>query len=282
MKILVTGVSGQLGYDVIKELQLRNIECMGADRNEFDFTNKQATNDYIKAYNPDAVIHCGAYTAVDKAEDEPDLCMKVNVDGTYNIARVCKEIHASLMYISTDYVFDGTKKGVYEVCDQTNPQNVYGKSKLGGEEVIRDLLENNFIVRISWAFGVNGNNFIKTMLRLAQENPVINVVDDQFGSPTYTHDLARLLCDMIVTEKYGTYHATNSGTCSWYEFAKQIFSDAGKKTIVNPVSSKQYKTKAKRPRNSCLSKAKLSEAGFEPLRDWHEALAEYIKVLERE
>ena len=214
MKILVTGVGGQLGYDVIKELEKRNIECIGADRAEFDITDFEATHKFITNYIPDVVVHCSAYTAVDKAEDELELCYLVNAVGTENIAGICKEIDAKMLYISTDYVFDGTKDGFYEVDDEPNPINVYGKTKLAGEKVVQGILEKYFIVRISWVFGINGNNFVKTMLSLGKERGELSVVADQVGSPTYTADLAPLLVDMIQTDKYGIYHATNEGECS--------------------------------------------------------------------
>ncbi len=282
MKVLVTGVKGQLGYDVVRELNRRKISCLGADRNDFDITDEKTTKKFIFTYMPDVIIHCSAYTAVDKAEDEPILCRRVNVDGTRNIAEACKQIHARMVYISTDYVFDGDKDGFYDVDDDTNPQNVYGQTKYDGEQAVRNILTDYFIVRTSWAFGINGSNFVKTILRLAKENKALNIVGDQYGSPTFTQDLAGLLCDMIETEKYGTYHATNSGICSWAEFAEQIIRDAGLKIPVNHISTADYRTKAHRPHNSRLSKAKLLESGFKPLRDWHDALRAYIELLERE
>ncbi|MGI6093745.1 MAG: dTDP-4-dehydrorhamnose reductase, partial [Negativicutes bacterium] len=227
MKILVTGVAGQLGYDVIKVLKQRNIECFGTDIAEFDITDFNATNAFITEYHPDAIIHCAAYTAVDKAEDNQEICQAVNVRGTENIAKVCKAIGAKMMYISTDYVFPGTGEKYYEVDDPTGPLSVYGQTKLDGENTVRSIINKHFIVRISWVFGKNGNNFVKTMLRLGKEREEVNVVCDQIGSPTYTADLAPLLCDMVVTEKYGTYHAANEGVCSWAEFAEEIFRQAG-------------------------------------------------------
>lgn len=279
MKILVTGFKGQLGYDVIKVLEERKIECLGVDREEFDITDFNAVEKFIKAYAPDAVIHCSAYTAVDKAEDELELCRKVNSDGPKNIAQVCKAIDAKMIYISTDYVFPGTGENYYEVDDETVPVSVYGLTKLEGEKAVKALLDKYFIVRISWVFGKNGNNFIKTMLRLGKERDEINVVSDQIGSPTYTADLARLLCDMVVTEKYGTYHATNEGICSWAEFAEEIFKTAGLKTKVNYITTDQYPAKAKRPFNSRMSKKKLDENGFERLPDWKDALDRYLKEI---
>ncbi|NLU32709.1 MAG: dTDP-4-dehydrorhamnose reductase [Clostridiaceae bacterium] len=279
MKVLVTGVKGQLGHDVLRALQLRNIECLGADIGEFDITDAKAAADFIKGYRPDAVIHCSAYTAVDKAEDDRELCIAVNAGGTRNIASVCREIDARMVYISTDYVFPGSGSNEYEVDDPTGPLNVYGKSKLDGELVVKELLRKYFIVRISWVFGKNGNNFVKTMLRIGKERSEVNVVCDQVGSPTYTADLAELLCDMVVTEKYGTYHATNEGFCSWAEFAQEIFRLAGYSTRVNPILTSEYPTKATRPINSRMSKKSLDYAGFKRLPPWQDALARYLEEM---
>ncbi|MCC8158702.1 MAG: dTDP-4-dehydrorhamnose reductase [Phascolarctobacterium sp.] len=276
MKVLVTGANGQLGYDVVNELRHRNIKCIGTGRQQFDITDYAAAKQFIEDYLPDAVIHCGAYTAVDRAEDEPELCYKVNVIGTENIAKICKKINAKMMYISTDYVFDGTKEGVYEVDDIPNPQNMYGKTKLEGEVAVQRLLNKYFIVRISWVFGSNGNNFVKTMLRLGQEKEVIDVVSDQVGSPTYTVDLSKLLVDMIPTDKYGIYHAANEGVCSWAEFAEKIFEISKINVKINHISTQEYLSKAKRPKNSRLSKEKLMEPGFEKLPSWENAVARYM------
>ena len=276
MKVLVTGVSGQLGYDVIKELERCNIDCIGADRVEFDITDFDATYKFIINYMPDAVIHCSAYTAVDKAEDEPELSYLVNTVGTENIAKICKEINAKMVYISTDYVFDGTKDGFYEVDDEPNPINVYGKTKLAGEKAVQKILEKYFIVRISWVFGVNGNNFVKTMLRLGKERSELNIVADQFGSPTYTADVASLLVDMIQTEKYGVYHATNEGECSWAEFAEDIFKAARMEVKVNHITTVEYPTKARRPMNSRMSK-KCIENVFYKLPYYKKALIRYFE-----
>lgn len=276
MKVLVTGANGQLGYDVVKELQKRNIECIGVGREEFDITDADATHNFIAECNLNAVIHCAAYTAVDKAEDEPELCYLVNAVGTENIAKVCKEIDAKMIYISTDYVFDGTKDGAYEVDDEPNPLNVYGKTKLEGEIAVQRILEKYFIVRISWVFGTNGNNFVKTMLRLGKERKELNVVADQVGSPTYTVDLARLLVDMLQTDRYGVYHATNEGYCSWAEFAEEIFKTAGLDVKVNHITSREYPTKAKRPMNSKLSKRRLINNNYKCLPNWKTAVEEYI------
>ena len=276
MKVLVTGIGGQLGYDVIKELEKRSFDCIGADRAEFDITDFEAAHKFITDYMPDAVIHCSAYTAVDKAEDESELCHLVNAVGTENIAKICEEIDAKMIYISTDYVFDGTKDGYYDVDDIPNPLNVYGKTKLEGEIAVQKILEKYFIVRISWVFGINGNNFVKTMLRLGKERSELNIVADQIGSPTYTVDLAILLVYMIQTEKYGIYHVTNEGECSWAEFAEEIFRIAGMNVKVNYITTAEYHTKAKRPKNSRLSKDKLEEYGIHKLPNWQEAVDAYL------
>lgn len=277
MKVLVTGANGQLGYDVVKQLQKQNIECFGAARNDFDITDFTATEKFIVNYMPDVVIHCAAYTAVDKVEDEQGLCYLVNASATENIAQICKKIDAKMVYISTDYIFDGIKDGFYEVDDKPNPVNVYGKTKLLGEQAIQKILNKYFIVRISWIFGEHGNNFVKTMLRLGKEHKELNVVADQYGSPTYTADLAPLLIEMIKTDKYGIYHVTNEGVCSWAEFAEEIFKVARMNVKVNHIATDEYPTKAKRPLNSRLSKEKLKE-NFRELRDWKNALKEYIKI----
>ena len=276
MKVLVTGVKGQLGYDVVKCLEERGIACIGVDKEEFDITDLDVTRAFLKSEVPTAIIHCAAYTAVDKAEDELDICHQVNVEGTCNLAIVCKEMNLKMLYISTDYVFPGTGEQFYEVCDETGPLGQYGKTKLEGEQAVKELLEQYFIVRISWVFGKNGGNFVKTMLRLGKEREELNVVADQIGSPTYTKDLAPLLCDMIVSEKYGTYHATNEGICSWAEFAKEIFRLANISIKVNEVTTEQYVTKAKRPKNSRMSKKSLTDAGFSLLPTWQDALERYL------
>lgn len=279
MKIVVTGANGQLGYDVCKVLSTRNIEYKGVDIADFDITDKMAVQQYMETYRPNAVIHCSAWTAVDKAEDEPQKVEMVNVQGTRNIAEACKAIGAKMLYISTDYVFPGIGEHFYEPQDPTGPLSVYGKTKLDGELAVRELLERFFIVRISWVFGKNGNNFVKTMLRLAETREEVSVVCDQIGSPTYTADLAPLLCDMIATDSYGIYHATNEGVCSWAEFAEEIFKVAGKQIRVVPIATEQYPTKAIRPKNSRMSKECLDKAGFHRLPDWHDALARYWKEL---
>lgn len=281
MKVLVTGANGQLGYDIVKELQKQNnIECYGAARKDFDIVDFNATEKFIINYMPDAVIHCAAYTAVDKAEDEQGLCYLVNASATENIAVICKKINAKMLYISTDYVFDGTKDGFYEVDDEPNPINVYGKTKLLGEQAVQRILKKYFIVRISWVFGEHGNNFVKTMLRLGKERKGINVVADQYGSPTYTADLAPLLVEMIQTEKYGIYHATNEGVCTWAEFGEEIFKIAGMDVKVNHITTAEYPTRAKRPLNSRLSKEKIINNKFIIIRAWEKALREFIEQQE--
>ena len=282
MKVLVTGVKGQLGYDVVKELTKRNHEAVGVDIEEMDITDFSAVEKVLTAVKPDAVIHCAAWTAVDAAEDNADKVMKINVDGTANIAKVCKAIDAKMVYISTDYVFDGTGEAPWDPdCKDYAPKNVYGMSKLGGEKAVAEILSKYFIVRIAWVFGKNGNNFIKTMLRLSETHDTLRVVDDQIGTPTYTYDLSRLLVDMIETEKYGYYHATNEGGyISWAEFASEIFKQAKKSTKVIPVTTAEYGlSKAKRPFNSRLDKSKLTLNGFERLPLWQDALKRYLEEL---
>lgn len=280
MKILVTGAHGQLGSDVIKELAARKLPHSGIGRAECDITDGDAVRRCLTTYGPDAVIHCAAYTAVDKAEDDAKLCEAVNAGGTRNIAQACREIGAKMVYIGTDYVFPGTGGNAFETDDPKGPLNIYGRSKLDGETAIKESLENYFIVRISWVFGRNGNNFVKTMLQLGKERDEVNVVGDQIGSPTYTADLAPLLCDMIITEKYGTYHATNEGYCSWAEFAAEIFRQAGCSARVVPIVTLQYPSRAARPLNSRLSKKSLDEVGFRRLPDWRDALKRFLEETE--
>ena len=280
MKVLVTGVKGQLGHDVMNELALRGIEGSGVDVEEMDITDRTACETVISQEKPDAVIHCAAYTAVDAAEDNLELCRKINAEGTRNIARVCKAMDIKMMYISTDYVFNGGGERPWEPDDHREPLNVYGLTKYEGEIAVEQNVQKYFIVRIAWVFGVNGKNFIKTMLRLGKEKGAVSVVNDQIGSPTYTYDLARLLVDMIQTDKYGRYHATNEGLCSWYEFACEIFCQAGMDEVkVTPVDSDGFPAKAKRPSNSRMSKEKLTENGFERLPSWQNALERYLKAL---
>ena len=279
MKVLVTGVKGQLGYDVCRVLNARGIENRGVDIENFDITDADAVNAYIRSSRPDAIIHCSAYTAVDKAEDDAERCERVNAMGPANIAAAANAIGAKMMYISTDYVFPGTGECFYTPDDATGPLSIYGKTKLMGEEAVKSTTDRHFIVRISWVFGKNGGNFVKTMLRLAETKTDLNVVCDQIGSPTYTYDLSLLLCDMIVTDRYGTYHATNEGICSWAEFAKEIMQQAGKTTVIHPIPSSQYPTRAVRPLNSRMSKDKLVENGFSRLPEWKDALSRYLNEL---
>lgn len=279
MKVLVTGVKGQLGYDVVRELTARGIEAVGVDIDEMDITDSASVDRVIRQAAPDAVIHCAAYTAVDAAEENEAVCRRVNADGTRNIAAVCAALSIKMLYISTDYVFDGKGERAWEPDDERAPQSVYGQTKYEGELAVEELLEKFFIVRIAWVFGINGKNFVKTMLKLSETHDTLKVVNDQFGSPTYTYDLARLLADMIVTDKYGVYHATNEGFCSWYEFACAIFEEAGIKMKVVPVSTAEYGAKASRPANSRMSKEKLTQNGFERLPAWQDALHRYIAEL---
>lgn len=281
MKVLVTGAKGQLGTDLMNELEKRGIESIGVDVQEMDITDREACMRVISESKADAVIHCAAYTAVDAAEDNVDLCRKINGEGTRNVALACQATGAKLMYISTDYVFDGQGTRPWEPDDSRSPLNVYGQTKYEGELAVEELVEKFFTVRIAWVFGVAGKNFIKTMLRLGKERGAVSVVDDQVGSPTYTYDLARLLVDIIQTDRYGRYHATNEGFCSWYEFACEIFRQAGMDEVkVTPVSSDQFPVKAVRPANSRMSKAKLAENGFEPLPTWQDALGRFLKEIE--
>lgn len=285
MRVLVTGVKGQLGHDVVIELNKRNHTAIGVDIEEMNITDFSAVEKVLTAEHPDAVIHCAAWTAVDSAEDSinREKVFAINSSGTEYIAKVCKEINAKMLYISTDYVFDGQGETPLKPDDKNfAPLNVYGESKLKGELVVAKTLDKFFIVRIAWVFGINGKNFIKTMLNVAKTHDTVRVVNDQIGTPTYTFDLARLLVDMIETEKYGYYHATNEGGyISWYDFTKEIYRQAGFNVKVIPVSTAEYGlSKAKRPFNSRLDKSKLKESGFTPLPDWKDAVKRYLKELE--
>ncbi len=302
MKVLVTGVAGQLGYDVMNELAKRGYEAVGSDVAEkysgitadekiaqmpyiqMDITNAQAVEEKITSVNPDVVIHCAAWTAVDLAEDDDKVekVRAVNAGGTQNIANVCKKLDCKMIYISTDYVFDGQGETPWEPdCKDYKPMNVYGQTKLEGELAVSQTLEKYFIVRIAWVFGVNGKNFIKTMLNVGKTHDTVKVVNDQIGTPTYTYDLARLLVDMAETEKYGYYHATNEGGyISWYDFTCEIYKQAGLNTNVIPVTTEEYGlSKAARPFNSRLDKSKLAANGFTPLPTWQDALARYLKEI---
>jgi dTDP-4-dehydrorhamnose reductase len=283
MRILVTGVKGQLGFDVVNELKKNNIEAVGVDIEEMDITDAAAVKKVITESKVDGVIHCAAYTAVDAAEDNEEICRKINAGGTKNIADVCKELDIKMMYISTDYVFNGQGETPWQPdCKDYKPLNVYGQTKLEGELAVSETLDKYFIVRIAWVFGVNGKNFIKTMLNVGKTHDTVTVVNDQVGTPTYTYDLARLLVDMIQTDKYGYYHATNEGGyISWYDFTCEIYKQAGYTTKVVPVTTAEYGvSKAARPFNSRLDKSRLVENGFEPLPTWQDALARYLKEIE--
>lgn len=304
MKILVTGVNGQLGHDVMNELAKRNIEALGCGRaltykgirrryametmayRQLDITNQRQVFETIQEYHPDAVIHCAAWTAVDAAEESENIpkVLATNVDGTKYIAEVCKEIDAKMIYLSTDYVFDGQGTKPWKPEEKNyKTLSVYGQTKLEGELVVAETLSKYFIVRIAWVFGINGNNFVKTMLKMGRTHDILRVVNDQIGTPTYTYDLARLLVDMVETDKYGYYHATNEGGyISWCDFACEIFQQAGYNTKVIPVTTAEYGlSKAKRPFNSRLDKSKLLENGFEPLPDWKDALKRYLVEIRR-
>ncbi|MBQ6272857.1 MAG: dTDP-4-dehydrorhamnose reductase [Oscillospiraceae bacterium] len=279
MNILVTGASGQLGHDLVLELAGRGHTVTGVSSKELNLLEPMAVQTYLCAMRPDAVMHCAGYTAVDLAEDEKEKCFSVNSRGTETLAAACAAVGSKLLFISTDYVFSGDGERPWEPDDPPKPLNTYGLSKYRGEEAVRRYVPEHFIVRISWLFGVNGKNFVKTMLRLGKEREQITVVNDQIGSPTYTKDLAVLLADMIVTEKYGTYHATNEGFCSWYEFACAIMKEAELPCRVLPVSSDQYPSRAKRPANSRMSKDKLTANGFRRLPPWQDALRRYLAEL---
>ena len=303
MKVYVTGVCGQLGHDVMNELARRGHEGIGSDLapiyggaqdesavctmpyERLDITDAEAVRENLLRARPDTVIHCAAWTAVDAAEEaeNQEKVHAINASGTRHIAEVCQDLGCKLMYISTDYVFDGQGESPWQPdCENYAPLNVYGQTKLEGELAVRELVEKFFIVRIAWVFGINGKNFIKTMLRLGKERGAVSVVDDQIGSPTYTYDLAKLLVEMIQTDRYGRYHATNEGLCSWYEFACEIFKQAGMDVKVSPVDSSSFPAKAKRPSNSRMSKEKLTENGFDRLPSWQDALGRYLKELKKE
>lgn len=280
MKLLVTGYRGQLGYDIVNEAHSRGLEATGVDIQEMDITDKKQVNEVIKAKHYDAVVHCAAWTAVDKAEEMVDVCRKVNAEGTQNIVDACRELNIPVMYFSTDYVFSGEGSKPWSEYDERKPLNVYGQTKYEGELAV-EAYEKHFIIRIAWVFGKNGNNFIKTMLRLGKEKETLSVVDDQIGSPTYTYDLAKLAVDMIQTDKYGTYHATNEGLCSWYEFACEIFKQAGMNVNVIPVDSSAFPSKAKRPKNSRMNKDELDRNGFNRLPSWQDALRRYLLEIQQ-
>lgn len=276
MKVLVTGVKGQLGYDVVKVLGSRGVECRGIDIDDLDLTDDEAVQFYLDAYRPDTVIHCAAYTAVDNAEDNRETAYDVNVNATSYLAKACKRLGGRMVYFSTDYVFNGDGKEPFDTVDKCEPINYYGYTKWLGEQAVVQALNEFYILRISWAYGRNGSNFVKTMLRLAESRAEVTVVSDQIGSPTYTADVAELTCSMIETGKFGYYHVTNEGFCSWYEFAREIFELSGKKIKVNPTDTAGYPSRAKRPVNSRLSKSSLDDAGFDRLPHWKDALKRYL------
>ena len=281
MKYLVTGYNGQLGYDIVRELKNRGVadsNIFPTDVADMDITDRDAVMEKVTSIKPDVIFHNAAWTNVDGAEDNRELCEKVNYIGAKNMADAAREVGAKIVYISTDYVFDGTKDGMYEVDDKTNPLSVYGLTKFQGEEAVRNY-DKHFIVRISWVFGINGKNFIRTMLKLSETRDSLNVVCDQIGSPTYTVDLSRLLVDMVATDKYGTYHANNEGFCSWAEFAKYIFDSSNISMEVNPIPTSSYPQKATRPLNSKLSKKSLDDAGFSRLPSWEDAVLRYKQEL---
>ena len=285
MRVLVTGAKGQLGSDVVNELNSRKYETIGVDIEEMDIADPESVNKIVVKANPDVVIHCAAWTAVDAAEDRDNISIvrSVNVEGTKNIVNVCKKLDCKMIYISTDYVFSGRGTDPWKPdCRNYAPLNVYGQTKLEGELAVAGALDKYFIVRIAWVFGVNGSNFIKTMLNIGKKYDTVRVVNDQIGTPTYTYDLARLIADMAESENYGYYHATNEGGyISWYDFACEIFKRAGYNTNVVPVTTEEYGiSKAKRPFNSRLDKSKLLENGFEPLPTWQNALKRYLKEIE--
>ena len=285
-KILVTGVKGQLGFDCVRELKERGyLHVLALDKEELDITDEKAVHQLILDYQPEVVMHNAAWTAVDKAEQMPDIVYQVNALGPKYIAESCREVGATMFYLSTDYVFDGKGTAPFEVNSPKNGLSVYGRTKSAGEDFITATLKRFFILRISWVFGINGNNFVKTMLKLSQNHNELNVVDDQIGSPTYTHDLSKLMCDMMLTNRYGVYHATNEGFTSWANFASYIFAMAKKNTRIHPVSTEQYRKlvphQADRPLNSRLSKSSLDQAGFSRLPPWQDAIKRYLEELKQ-
>jgi len=279
LKFMVTGVNGQLGNDVVLKLKEMNIDVVAPGRDEFDLTNREQIHRYIIEEKPDVIIHCAAYTAVDKAEDEKNLCYSVNVEGTRALAEAAQKINAKVVYLSTDYVFDGSGKEPHSEEKETDPINYYGYTKEQGEKIVRELIDRHFIVRTSWVYGSNGNNFVKTMIELAKTRNDINVVSDQIGAPTYTKDLAEFIVSLVLTNKFGTYHGVNEGYCSWYEFAKVIFEITGSSININPISSDEYPTKAKRPLNSRLRKTNSDVANIKRLPHWKDALSRFLSTL---
>lgn len=282
MKILVTGVNGQLGYDVVHRGLEKGLNIIGIGKTDLDITIEKDVQKYIQDLSPDVIIHCAAYTAVDKAEDNRESCWNVNVNGTKYLAAAAKSVNAKFLYISTDYVFDGKGEAPFLESATPNPVGIYGLTKYEGEKQVQNILDKYFVVRISWVFGINGRNFIKTMLKLAETRNEINVVGDQFGSPTYTYDLAQILLDMIQGEEYGVYHASNENFCSWAELAEEIFKQANINMKVNSISTEEYPTRAVRPKNSRMSKQKLLDNSFYLLPPWQDALKRYLTELAKE
>ena len=282
MKVLVTGYNGQLGWDVIRLLEQRGVPCRGVDIEDFDLTDGAAVRAYVEDYQPDVIVHCAAYTAVDKAESQPEVCAAVNGDGTMNMVRAALAVGAKLVYISTDYVFSGEGDEPWTEESPYNPRNVYGLSKLQGEMAVRAMMKRYFLLRTSWVFGLHGRNFVRTMIQLGRERPEVRVVDDQIGAPTYTADLARVICDLIPTEKYGIYHVCNEGAMSWAKFAAMIMDKKGLRCRVIPVTTEEYPTPARRPHNSRMSMEKLKQSGIAPMPAIEDALDRYLLELERE
>ncbi len=287
LRVLVTGVKGQLGYDCVRELKERGYtNVLGIDIEQLDITDEKAVHAFINEFKPDVVMHNAAWTAVDKAEAMADLVYKVNALGPKYIAEACKEVGAKMIYISTDYVFNGKGEKAFEVNDPKEGLSIYGKTKAAGEDFVINGNDKHFIIRISWVFGINGNNYVKTMLKLAETKTELNIVCDQIGSPTYTYDLSKLMCDMMESDKYGVYHATNEGFCSWYDFTKYIYKVAGITSVeVKPITTAEYKklvpNQADRPLNSRMSKASLDKAGFTRLPTWQDATSRFVKELQK-
>lgn len=282
MKVLVTGATGQLGYDVVLEGKAQGLDMIGVGSSDFDLTDEKQVARYIDAVQPDVIIHCAAYTKVDQAEVHPNVCKKVNVLGTKHIVQAAQKRDTTFLYVSTDYVFDGKKDQPYTEKDETNPINVYGQTKLAGEHIVQRLLDKWFIVRLSWLFGKNGRNFVTSMVELAKTRNTLNVVVDQVGSPTYTLDAANVIIQLIQTSSFGIYHVTNTGYCSWFAFAEEIFTQLRKQQVnVLPIPSEQFPSLAERPVNSRLDHRKLVDVGISPLRHWKEALHHYLKQINR-
>ncbi|MED3351284.1 dTDP-4-dehydrorhamnose reductase [Bacillus thuringiensis] len=279
MKVLVTGAKGQLGQDVVSLLKEQTWEVFGFGREELNITDEKQVSEKVLLIQPDIIIHTAAYTQVDQAESDEEAAFKVNAEGTKYLAQAAEVVGAKFCYVSTDYVFDGTKETPYKADDQTNPRTVYGKSKLVGEQYTQEYCSKSYIVRTSWVFGLYGNNFVKTMLRLAEENKELGIVHDQVGSPTYTTDLARFIISLVQTDKYGVYHGSNSGVCSWYEFAKEIFKQSNIEIVVNPLKTEDFPRPAARPKYSVLDKGMIEENGFESFQNWKEALKDFLKKL---